>query len=241
MRVHQIFTDSPLRNFSYLIEGEGEVFCIDPHYPQQILDALKKIGKNLTAIINTHEHLDHHCGNKEVAAATECAVYAHEKAKGKIPRVDRFLKDNEVIPLGNEDQLIVLDTPGHTFAHVSLLARSSNEVSSVFTGDTLFNAGVGNCYNGGDVETLYQTVARHFQSMDDGVLLYPGHEYMENNLQFTLQCEPDNKKAHELLLQYKRRKNGFIVNDMGIEKEINVFLRADKESFIDLRKKRDNW
>ena len=241
MRVHQIFTNSPLRNFSYLIEGEGEVFCIDPHYPRQILDVLKKSHKKLTAIINTHEHLDHHCGNKEVVAATGCSVYAHEKAKGRIPGVDRFLKNNEIISLGKDEELIVLDTPGHTFAHVSLLTRTSTHNSSVFTGDTLFNAGVGNCYNGGDVETLYQTIAKHFQSMDDKVLLYPGHEYMENNLQFTLKCEPSNKTAKELLLQYKKRKDGFIVNDMGVEKKINVFLRADKDSFVNFRTLRDNW
>ncbi|MCY4523286.1 MAG: hypothetical protein OXB84_00965 [Halobacteriovoraceae bacterium] len=54
MRIHQIFTNSPLRNFSYLIEGDSEVYCIDPHYPEQILNKLKRLGKKLTAIINNH-------------------------------------------------------------------------------------------------------------------------------------------------------------------------------------------
>ena len=241
MVIHQIFTNSPLRNFSYLLEGEKEVYCIDPHYPKQILDGLKRIGKNLTAIINTHEHLDHHCGNREVVTATGCAVFAHHKAKGKIQGVDRFLKDAEIIHLAGEDQLIVLDTPGHTMAHVSLLARSFDGVSGVFTGDTLFNAGVGNCYNGGDVGTLYQSIADHFQSMDEGILLYPGHDYMENNLLFTLDCEPENKDAKDLLLRYKKNKDVFLVNEMGMEKKINVFLRADKKSFINFRHLRDKW
>ena len=241
MRVHQIFTDSPLRNFSYLLEGEREVYCIDPHYPKQILGELKRIGKDLTAIINTHEHLDHHCGNSEVVAATGCAVLAHEKARGRISGVDRFLKSDEIIHLGKKDQLIVLDTPGHTFAHVSLLARTSDNISSVFTGDTLFNGGVGNCYNGGDVETLYRTISSHFQSMGNRILLYPGHEYMENNLLFTLACEPQNKDAKDLLLRYRKKKNGFFVNDMGMEKKINVFLRADKQSFIRFRRLRNKW
>ena len=217
------------------------VYCIDPHYPKQILQELKKTGKKLHAIINTHEHFDHHCGNQEVVAATGCAIFAHEKAKGKIPGVDRFLKDGEIISLGERDQLIVLDTPGHTFAHVSLLLRRAGGISSVFTGDTLFNAGVGNCYNGGDVQILYQTIASHFQSMDDGVLLYPGHEYMENNLLFTLDNEPENKDAKDLLLRYRSRKNGLLVNNMGMEKKINIFLQADKQSFLRFRHLRDRW
>ena len=32
-------------------------------------------------------------------------------------------------------------------SHVCLLARG--EINSLFCGDTLFNAGVGNCHNGG--------------------------------------------------------------------------------------------
>ena len=241
MRVRQIFTNSPLRNFSYLIEGKEDVYCIDPHYPRQVLDALKKTGKKLVAIINTHEHFDHHCGNREVVAATDCAVYAHENAKGKIPGVDRFLKKDEIIPMGGDDNLIVLDTPGHTFAHVSLLLQSSRSSSGVFTGDTLFNAGVGNCYNGGDVKILYKTISSYFQSMDDGVLLYPGHEYMENNLSFTLSYEPGNKDARNLLNRCKVKNGDFPINNMGMEKKINVFLRADKNSFIHFRNLRDKW
>ncbi|MCY4523285.1 MAG: hypothetical protein OXB84_00960 [Halobacteriovoraceae bacterium] len=176
-----------------------------------------------------------------MVAATGCAVFAHENSKGKIPGVDRYLKKAEVIPLARNEHLTVLDTPGHTFAHVSLLLRSEKGDFAVFTGDTLFNAGVGNCYNGGDVAVLYQTISHYFQSMDDGVLLYPGHEYMENNLRFTLECEPDNQAADELLARCKKQKNGHLVNSMGLEKKINLFLRADRDSFVRYRGMRDKW
>lgn len=248
MKVHQIFTNSPLRNFSYLIEGEENLYCIDPYYPEQILNKVQSVKKNLRAVINTHEHWDHHCGNREVVAATHCEVWAHPKAEGKIPALDRLLKHGESISIDGDgdgdgegkNELIVMDTPGHTFAHLCLLLKSSGRALGVFTGDTLFNAGVGNCYNGGDPEVLYRTISGHFQTLPDEVLLYPGHEYMENNLLFTLDRDPKNVAAEELLKTF-RQHGGLLMNDFGIEKKVNVFLRADKSAFLRLRRFRDQW
>ena len=238
MKVHQIFTNGPLRNFSYIIETEDNLFCVDPYYPDQILKKIQEIKKPLKAIINTHEHTDHHCGNQGVIKATHCAVWAHTNAKGKIPGVDRFLQGDEIIPLDRGNQLIVLDTPGHTFAHVCLLLRGHN--SSVVTGDTLFNGGVGNCHNGGDPRVLFKTISSHFQNMNDDIRLYPGHEYMENNLLFTLQYEPENKQAKELLARVRQTED-FLVNTIGDEKKINIFLRSDEDSFLHYRRLRDKW
>ena len=55
-----------------------------------------------------------------------------------------------------------MDTPGHTMCHICL--RSHTDQPALFSGDTLFNAGAGNCHNGGDPGELYTTFvapARH--------------------------------------------------------------------------------
>jgi hydroxyacylglutathione hydrolase len=59
----------------------------------------------------------------------------------------------DVIKVGRTVELECLDTPGHTMCHICLCAHGDRP--ALFSGDTLFNAGAGNCHNGGSVDTLY--------------------------------------------------------------------------------------
>ena len=88
-------------------------------------------------------------------------------------------------------------------------------------------------------------------------------DYIENNLEFTLDREPDNKTALSLRDKFK---NGLdaesFVSDIGLERQINVFFRLNEnqvrvglassldldvasldnqKTFIGLRKLRDSW
>ncbi|HIN43405.1 MAG TPA: hydroxyacylglutathione hydrolase, partial [Gammaproteobacteria bacterium] len=104
---------------------------------------------------------------------------------------------------------------------------------AIFCGDTLFNAGAGNCHNGGHPEELYDTFATQLSKLPDDTRVYPGHDYWENNLDFTLDREPDNQKARDL-----RNDNGTqdpehaLVSTLGLEKEINTFLRLQNPTVI---------
>ena len=60
-----------------------------------------------------------------------------------------------------------------------------------------FNAGVGHCRSG-DPNVLYNTFSTKIAALPDKTRVYPGHEYMDNNLGFTLDREPDNEVAREL-------------------------------------------
>lgn len=256
MHIHQIYTFSPLRNFSYLIEREnGDAVCVDPFDAQQMLDFAQSKNLKINSIINTHEHLDHYCGNEGIVKATGALVYAHENAKGKIPNVDHFLSLNDTIDV-LDGELKVMDTPGHTFAHLCLKYNLMGRTRAVFTGDTLFNAGVGNCHNGGDPAVLYKTISEQFHTLDDEVILYPGHDYIQNNLEFTIDREPNNSCACEWLEKVKNSdstKMNFNVKD---EREFNTFFRlnneeivsrlsgnvdSEKEVFLRLRELRNKW
>src|SRR6185436_6647729 len=107
--------------------------------------------------------------------------------------VDRGLRAGDVIRVGKTVELECLDTPGHTMSHVCLLAHGDKP--AIFSGDTLFNAGAGNCHNGGHPAELYATFANQLSRLNDATRVYPGHDYLVNNLRFTLDREPDNAEA----------------------------------------------
>lgn len=258
MKVHQVYTESALRNFTYLIElSNGTAMVIDPWDAALVNRLLDEYKLQLNAIINTHEHWDHIQGNNELIAQHRCEVWAHSNGQGKIPGLSRTLSTDELIDLEQGTQLRVLDTPGHTYAHLCFLLLEQSQPVAVFTGDTLFNAGVGNCRSG-DAESLYKTIAEQFHVLDDNVLVYPGHDYLENNLQFTLSVEPDNQAAQQWLpraiaadpiqmplvttIGDERTFNSFFrLANPQIREELNCVNASDQEVFIALRSRRDSW
>lgn len=262
MQVHQIYTRSQLRNFTYIVEGSnGHQFIIDPWNAQECMDFCAKRGGLIKGVINTHEHWDHTRGNEEIVKKTRCAVYAHPLGKGKIEEANVFLEEGDSISIDETTRLQAIDTPGHTFAHLCLLLIVKEKVVGVFTGDTLFNAGVGNCHNGGDPAVLYETITHKFKVLPKDVIVYPGHEYLGNNLKFTLDREPSNREAQNWLKKYEdiNWERAPQTTTMADELEINTFLRldkeeirkgldegsghpqTDKETFLKLRERRNHW
>src|SRR5690606_15826634 len=135
------------------------------------------------------------------------------------------------VRVGRSVELLVLDTPGHTMSHVCLLSKT--EQPALFCGDTLFNAGAGNCHHGGHPEQLYRTFTEQLARLDAGTLIYPGHDYIVNNLKFTLDREPDNQAARELLARTEGQDPAHaLVTTLGLEKEINTFFRLQSPTVI---------
>ncbi len=243
MIVKQIWTGNDYRNFNYLIvcPETGEALAIDPLAHQMCLDVAKDNGWQITQIVNTHEHFDHTGGNAAIVKATGAKVLAHKNAGGSISGMDRGLSAGDVIKVGRSVELLALDTPGHTMCHVCLLSQTDNP--SLFSGDTLFNAGAGNCHHGGHPEELYQTFVQQLAQLDDKTNVYPGHDYITNNLEFTLDREPDNAQAKALLAKTREQDPASaLVSTLALEKEINAFFRLHsptviarlRESFSDL-------
>ena len=180
-----------------------------------------------------------------------------------IPNVDRGLQAGDTLKCG-ELSLKVMDTPGHTMSHICLYSSGSeSEPPALFCGDTLFNAGIGRCDLGGAPEIMYETFVEQFYPLADDVRILPGHDYIENNLQFTLDREPDNQSAQSLSAQFKAGLSAeSYVSTVSMELEINVFFRLDQtqvragvaadmgtdvkklndqSTFVGLRRMRDKW
>lgn len=263
MIVEQIWTGNAYRNFNYLIacEETGEALAIDPLDYEKCLAAASKKDWSITQILNTHEHGDHIGGNKGMVAATGAAIIAHKNAGSCIPNMTRGVSAGDIIKVGNTVELECLDTPGHTMSHICLLAHT--EKPALFSGDTLFNAGAGNCHNGGHPAELYATFANQLAQLKGSTHIYPGHDYLINNLQFTLDREPDNEAARDLMQEYEHQDpENALITTLAQERNINVFFRlqmplviarlqesfpdlgdapSPKEVFLKLRELRNQW
>ncbi len=230
--VEQIWTGNAFRNFNYLIAcpDTGEALAIDPLDHERCLERARARGFTIRRILNTHEHRDHTGGNAPLCAATGAEVLAHRDARASIPEMTVGLGAGDVVRVGTVE-LEVLDTPGHTMSHVCLLSHT--DTPALFSGDTLFNAGAGNCHNGGHPEVLYTTFAEQLARLPDATLVYPGHDYIANNLRFTLAREPDNARAQALFdAVVAQDPEHALVTTLELEKEVNTFFRLQHPTVI---------
>jgi len=257
MNIQQIFYKNTLRNFAYLITfDDGAIYCIDPFRAREIKDLIPE-GKTLMGIINTHDHCDHFSGNEELKSTyATCSVLCHPEAI--VPLKSRELLNNEVIHSFKEWSLEAIYTPGHTMSHLCLLLKKNETSYALFTGDCFFNAGVGNCHNGGDPVILFESIDKIFSKFPDEMLIYPGHEYLKRNLEFSYFVDEEQSEVKEFLNKIKdiNLNEIFFVNTMKIERRINTFLKLDSPRirqklglalssneavFIKLREMRNKW
>lgn len=164
----------------------GACLVIDPaDEPRRILEAVRREGARVEAILLTHAHLDHVWGLPQLREATGAGVMAHQlEAKmvgeyartfglreGQLPNLlpDTELEGGETITIGNLSGEII-HTPGHSPG--SLTLRVGN---ALFTGDTLFAQGVGRVdLPGGSLEGLLESI-QHLFTLPDQCTVYPGH------------------------------------------------------------------
>lgn len=169
-------------------EDTRQAAVVDPgDEAPRILNALAAAGLTVACIINTHGHFDHVAANKKIKEATGAPILIHAQDAPMLaslsrsaarwglsaedsPAPDRTIADGDTLAVGNL-AFRVLHTPGHTPGGVSLLTDSA-----VFVGDTLFQGSVGRTdFPGGDFETLRASIQTKLFSLDDGTVVYPGH------------------------------------------------------------------
>lgn len=221
VQVKSFYAYNELRNYSYVLyeDTSREAWVIDPYEASALIKYIRENALTLQGILNTHGHFDHVRGNAPLMEALHTGV--------------KEMKNNEKLHLNEESELQVMDTPGHTPDHQVYILKEGGRVKALFSGDTLFNSGVGNCKNGGNVDQLYQTTLRLQQELPDETLIYPGHDYAERNLEFALALDPENNQIKELLNETRRTDvSKRRVMCLGEEKLYNPFLRLQSEALI---------
>ncbi len=182
---------SPFGTNCYIVgdESKNEGMIIDPgSEANRILKRVDNMELEIKLIILTHGHPDHTGALKEVKVATDADIAIHTNDAGSLqggrgfggpafgfshqapPHPDRLLKGGDSIDIGDL-QFLVIHTPGHTQGGICLLGEGV-----VFTGDTLFNFGIGR-YDmpGGNGRQLMDSIHTKLMVLPDNTVVYPGH------------------------------------------------------------------
>lgn len=186
MRVVKDFYNTYGTN-SYLIydEDSKEAYIIDA--PSMVLEfdkIIKEKKLNVSYLLLTHGHYDHIVYANELRDKYGLKIVAHEKEKGLLEdsslnlskmfkgidltvKADIFLKDD-----GNfENKFDYIWSPGHTMGGVSYIIDGK-----IFTGDSIFKESIGRTdFPTGDYNLLINTIVTKLLTLDDDMLIYPGH------------------------------------------------------------------
>jgi glyoxylase-like metal-dependent hydrolase (beta-lactamase superfamily II) len=172
-------------------ERSKEAFVIDPGgEAEKILRQIESLGLQVTAIVNTHAHVDHIGAIRQVRDATGAPVMMHRdelpllQAASRMGRLfgihleqppdpDRFLAEGDEVSSGNGLSLKVIETPGHSPGGISLVTADGK---LCFAGDTLFAGSIGRTdLPGGDYQTLISSIKTKLLPLGDEVKVLPGH------------------------------------------------------------------
>ncbi|KAF6362009.1 PNKD metallo-beta-lactamase domain containing [Rhinolophus ferrumequinum] len=216
-------------NYSYLIiDTQARLaVAVDPSDPQAVQASIEKEGVTLVAILCTHKHWDHSGGNRDLSRRhQDCRVYG--SPQDGIPHLTHPLCHQEVVSVGRL-QIRALATPGHTQGHLVYLLDGEpyKGPSCLFSGDLLFLSGCGRTFEG-TAETMLSSLDTVL-GLGDDTLLWPGHEYAEENLGFAGVVEPENL-ARERKMQWVQRqrmeRRSTCPSTLGEERSYNPFLRT---------------
>lgn len=182
----------PVATNCYIVSSESSKrgIIIDPGAEARlILNTVNDLGLTISLIVVTHLHFDHVGALAPVKERTEAKFALHEAEAGaglgmlsrmlssvmggsfsQPPKPDRLLKDGDTIDVDGL-RFTVLDTPGHSPGGISLYGHGI-----VFSGDALFNYGIGRTdFPGCSHEKLMDSIKNKLMTLPDETIVYPGH------------------------------------------------------------------
>ena len=197
-------------NFGYILYTERSALAIDGGAVREMRAFIESQGLKLEIITNTHGHMDHTCGNRELIDQTGATFIDN-----------RTLRPGQIIELDGEN-IEVYHTPGHT--EDSICLRADN---AIITGDTLFNGTIGNCFTG-DLEGFYRSI-KTLLALTDATIVYAGHDYVRDSLTFARHLEPENEAIGSFLEKYNP---AHVSSTLEEERAMNPYLRFNDPAII---------
>jgi glyoxylase-like metal-dependent hydrolase (beta-lactamase superfamily II) len=189
------FIFSPIQENTYILYNEQqECIIVDPGC---YFDDEKEILKTFidqqqlkpVYLLNTHCHLDHVFGNKYVHETYKLTLHLHEKEQQVLAFAPTsglmynmpftnysgdfiLLKEGDKVLLG-EDELQVIETPGHSPGSICFYCKQQN---FVIGGDVLFQRSIGRTdLPGGNHQTLLNSIRQKLSVLPDETVVYSGH------------------------------------------------------------------
>jgi glyoxylase-like metal-dependent hydrolase (beta-lactamase superfamily II)/rhodanese-related sulfurtransferase len=145
---------------------------VDPELSQsdRLLALLTKTGVRLRYVVDTHTHADHFSASRELGRRLGVPVVMHRASVA--PHIDLRVDDGEMLIAGRL-RMRILHTPGHTDDSISIVLPDR-----VMTGDALLRLATGRTdLPTGDPDALYTSLFEKLLQLDDGLVVYPGHNY----------------------------------------------------------------
>ena len=170
------FVLGPILTNAYLLIQNKSAVLIDCQEPEVILNYLEKNNLKLRAILITHGHFDHTEGSMVLREKTNAPIYMNKEDLtvfyGTDIKIDKFFKNNELINF-NGLKIKVIFTPGHTRGSVSFYIK---EKDILFSGDTLFNKGIGRFdFSGSSYDSLISSLKNRLFKLPEKTKVLPGH------------------------------------------------------------------
>jgi len=203
-------------NLGYLIYGDKTAFAIDPGAVEETLAFADDQDLRITMVANTHSHGDHLIGNEAVLNASG-AEYLD----------NRTLRERKTIPF-EDGEISVHHTPGHS--EDCLIFHFED---TLVTGDTLLIGKVGRCFTG-DLKSFYKSV-QLIMSLPGKTVIYPGHDYVEEYMEYARNIEPDNTDIDKFMNNYSPEH---VYSTLDQEMKINIHLRFNDDKMISILKKK---
>ena len=189
------FVFSPIQENTYVLYNESnQCIIIDPgcYFPEEkdeLAAFITQSGLKPVMLLNSHCHLDHVFGNRFVAESYGLTLQLHEKEKAMLDFAPAsglmydmpfdnyvgefiYLKEGDTILLG-EDELKVIEAPGHSPGHICFYCASQHFIIS---GDVLFNRSIGRTdLPGGDHQTLIDNIRTKLFILPEETVVHSGH------------------------------------------------------------------
>ena len=181
----------PFGTNCYLVASEQtrDGMVIDPAGDApRIISNIRELDLKIGLIVATHTHPDHigaigyvaeytganfavHTAEAEIMRRYDFSQFsAFDPTFKQPPPPDRLLKDSDIIIVGDL-KFRVLHTPGHSAGGICLLGHGA-----VFSGDALFNMGIGRTDGpGGDYNLLISSIRNKLLVLPEQTVVLPGH------------------------------------------------------------------
>lgn len=211
-------------NYIWLIHSPMDastVVAVDPGDAAPVEAALAQHSLNLGGILLTHRHADHVGGVEQLARERALKIFG--PSAEAVPGNAQPMQEGDAASFDSLGlNFRVLDIPGHTLGHVAFVGHGT-----LFCGDTLFSGGCGRVFEG-TAEQMTASLAK-LASLPEDTLVYCGHEYTVNNLQFACVVEPENRACVEYLEEcqaLRTRDQATLPSTIRRERNVNPFLRC---------------
>jgi hydroxyacylglutathione hydrolase len=217
-------------NYIFVLHApkQGIAAVVDPAEAQPVLRCLEELGAELVTIFNTHHHMDHVGGNRQlIQRFPNVRVYGGAEDRGRIPGQQVFCVEGDKVKFADRIGE-VLFVPGHTRAHIAYYfpPEVEGETGELFCGDTLFAGGCGRLFEGTPTQ-MVDSLSK-LRALPDNTRVWCAHEYTLKNLQFALTVDsenPDLQTRYAEVQESRRRLEATVPSRLGVEKRTNPFLR----------------